>query len=145
MLKVLIVDDSEMLRELFAEYLDTAGFRVVGVVGTVPEAAKIAAAERPDVALLDYHLGRHLGSEIFAHVPPARRPAVLYLSGRPLGQTLTRDDGEGYIQKPVGLGDLATALTAVWAMRTAGSAADTVIPKCLRWLDRNIRDESRSA
>ncbi|MET3890289.1 DNA-binding response OmpR family regulator [Bosea sp. OAE506] len=145
MLKVLIVDDSEMLRELFAEYLEAVGFCVVGVVGTVPEAIEAAHAKCPDVALLDYQLGRQLGPEIFAQVPPPQRPAILYLSGRPLDQMLTTANAEAYIQKPVSLQDLAAALTAVWVRRTSGSASNIAVPNCLRWLDSYARKLTRFA
>lgn len=134
MLSVLIVDDSEMLRELFAEYLAQTGFRIMGVVGTVAEAVEIAISRRPDLALVDYHLGRQLGTEIISGVPSESRPAVLYLSGSPLDRTLTRDDGEGFIQKPVGLADLVLALMAVWELKASGTSDSVTVPAGLRWL-----------
>lgn len=134
MLKVLIVDDSEMLRELFAEYLGQVGFEVLGAVGTVPEAVEIAEAQRPDIALVDFHLGKQLGTEIISSLSAASRPAILYLSGCPFDRTLSREDGEAFIQKPVSLADLAVALMAVWELKASSSRDGVSVPTGLRWL-----------
>jgi len=64
----------------------------------------MATLHRPDVAVVDYYIGSHLGTEIINQLPASTRPAVLYLSGKPLEDVLVKSDGEGFIQKPVSLG-----------------------------------------
>lgn len=142
---VTIVDDSEMLRELFADYLEQVGFEVLGVFGTVSDAVESIAARRPDIALVDYHLGRQLGTEIFSCGQKQGRPAVLYLSGTPLAQTLTAESGEAFIQKPVSLADLALALNAVWHVRTSGTSQGVEVPAGLRWLSGGTAFARRSS
>lgn len=142
---VTIVDDSEMLRELFADYLEQVGFEVLGVFGTVSDAVESIAARRPDIALVDYHLGRQLGTEIFCCGRPEGRPAVLYLSGTPLAQTLTAESGEAFIQKPVSLADLALALNAVWQLRISGTSQGVDVPAGLRWLSEGTAFARRSS
>jgi two-component system, NarL family, response regulator DevR len=56
-ISVLICDDHEILAQGLASLLEEAGgIRVLGIVGTVLGALERAAAERPDVVLMDYEL-----------------------------------------------------------------------------------------
>ena len=122
MLKVLITEDDAMLRNLFSDYLDLVGYEVVGVASTIDEAVILAARHAPDVALVDYRLGNHeLGTALKARLPADSAAAILYLSGDPLQRVLTNRDGEGFIQKPVGLDELDQALRAVCAIKSRGS------------------------
>ncbi|HEV2554459.1 MAG TPA: response regulator [Bosea sp. (in: a-proteobacteria)] len=107
MLKILIADDSEMLGDLFAEYLESVGFTVTGTARTLGEALTAAERTKPDAAVLDYCLGSDLGTEFVTRIVGDRRPAVLYLSGKPLEHILTQADGEAFVQKPISLSDLA--------------------------------------
>src|SRR5215208_4246740 len=52
---VLVVDDYQDAREMYAEYLSFSGFRVVEA-GTGTEAVEKALALRPDVILMDLSL-----------------------------------------------------------------------------------------
>lgn len=132
MLKILIVDDSEMLGDLFAEFLEAVGFTITGTARSLDEAVASAKASRPDVAVLDYCLGADLGTDFVRRIADDRRPAVLYLSGRPLGPILTSADGEGFVQKPIGLSDLALCVSAVHALRVKEGLERLRIPPGFR-------------
>jgi DNA-binding NarL/FixJ family response regulator len=53
MTRVLIVDDQARFRRHLRRLLDRAGLTVVGEAGDIPEAEALAAALRPDLAVVD--------------------------------------------------------------------------------------------
>src|ERR1700753_3878237 len=55
-LRVLVADDQELVRAGFRLILEAAGFTVVGEAGDGAEALALAAAERPDVVLMDIRM-----------------------------------------------------------------------------------------
>lgn len=142
MLKILIADDSEMLGDLFAEYLNAVGFNVTGTARTLNEALALADAAQPDVAVLDYCLGCDVGTEFVRRLAKHRRPAILYLSGKPLANVLTSADGEGFVQKPIGLSDLALCVSAVHDLRMKGFIETVSIPAALKQLTGSTREAS---
>jgi len=135
MLKVVIAEDSPMLAALFADYLGLVGYDVIGIAASVEDTIGLIARQQPHVAIIDYRLGGgQRGTDIRPLLNPASAPALLYLSGAPLQDTLTNLDGEGFIQKPVKLEDLDRALRAVWEIKTTGQAALELAPLCLHQL-----------
>jgi DNA-binding NarL/FixJ family response regulator len=55
-LRVLVVDDQELVRAGFCVILETAGFTVIGEAADGAQAVQIAARERPDVVLMDVRM-----------------------------------------------------------------------------------------
>jgi DNA-binding NarL/FixJ family response regulator len=55
-LRVLVADDQELVRAGFRLILEVAGFAVVGEAADGAEALALAAAERPDVVLVDIRM-----------------------------------------------------------------------------------------
>jgi DNA-binding NarL/FixJ family response regulator len=55
-LRVLVADDQELIRAGFRLLLEAAGFAVVGEAADGAEALALAAAERPDVVLMDIRM-----------------------------------------------------------------------------------------
>ena len=51
--RILVVDDHQMLREALVGMLELSGFDVVGAVGDGAEATSLAAGLEPDVVLMD--------------------------------------------------------------------------------------------
>ena len=51
--RILVVDDHQMLRELLVGMLEVAGFEVVGAVGDGADATSLAIELTPDVVLMD--------------------------------------------------------------------------------------------
>jgi DNA-binding NarL/FixJ family response regulator len=54
--RILVVDDHQMLREALVGMLAAAGFEVVGAVGDGADAASLAVELTPDVVLMDLSL-----------------------------------------------------------------------------------------
>lgn len=64
MLRCLIVDDSPLFVEAARTLLEREGVSVVGVASTSADALQRAGELRPDVTLLDIHLGGESGFEL---------------------------------------------------------------------------------
>lgn len=54
--RVLIVDDTEHVRQMMSAMLQIQGFEVVGEAANAKEALELASAGRPDVVVLDYRM-----------------------------------------------------------------------------------------
>jgi two-component system, chemotaxis family, chemotaxis protein CheY len=54
--KVLVVDDTEHVRNMLAEMLELDGFEVVGRAESGAQAVEAAAANSPDVIVMDYKM-----------------------------------------------------------------------------------------
>ena len=54
--RILVVDDHQMLREALVGMLELSGFEVVGAVGDGADATSLAAELGPDVVLMDLSL-----------------------------------------------------------------------------------------
>jgi DNA-binding NarL/FixJ family response regulator len=80
MIRILIADDDEIIREALTEFLSAKGFDVVGEAADGAEAIDAAIALRPDVVLVDIRMPRVNGIEaiqrIAAEVPTARMLAL---------------------------------------------------------------------
>jgi DNA-binding NarL/FixJ family response regulator len=63
-LRCVIVDDSPALLRAASELLESEGVGVVGVVATGEEAIRATRELRPDVMLVDIHLGRESGFDL---------------------------------------------------------------------------------
>jgi DNA-binding NtrC family response regulator len=74
--KALIVDDDAALRLLCRVNLELEGF-AVREAATVAEAEAAIAAERPDVVLLDVHLGGEQTHDLLARIRGEGIPVVL--------------------------------------------------------------------
>ncbi|MDQ1700865.1 MAG: hypothetical protein QOF57_117 [Frankiaceae bacterium] len=81
MVRVLVVDDHPMWRESVARDLGEAGFDIVGTAGDGEQAVRIAAAARPEVAVVDLQLPGLSGVEVTRALTAAEPPCrVLVLS-----------------------------------------------------------------
>ena len=75
---VVIVDDSSTFRELARRVLTRDGLEVVGLAGTGREALVLITTLRPQVALVDVHLGNESGFEVaLAAGQPDGSPATV--------------------------------------------------------------------
>jgi DNA-binding NarL/FixJ family response regulator len=83
-IRVMVVDDHPMWRDGVARDLAEAGYNVVAAVGEGAQAVRVAAAVRPDVAVLDLQLPDLTGVEVIRGLLAARpelRVLVLSASG----------------------------------------------------------------
>ena len=76
MIQALVVDDDPALRLLCRVNLELEGFSV-REAATIGEAESAITAERPDVVLLDVHLGGQQTHELLAKIRAAGIPVAL--------------------------------------------------------------------
>jgi DNA-binding NarL/FixJ family response regulator len=80
-MRCLIVDDSAYLVNAARDLLEHGGITVVGVASTGAEALRCFEELRPDVTLVDVHLGGENGFELAEQLhrsgPPAPSPVIL--------------------------------------------------------------------
>ena len=85
-IRCLVVDDQPEFTEAVRHLLDGQGISVVGVAANSAEAIERAANLRPDVVLIDVHLGEESGLEVatrIAALDQAGAPRVILISTYP--------------------------------------------------------------
>ncbi len=145
--RVVVADDSVLLREGVARLLEDAGFDVVGRSGTAADLLLKVRSYSPDVAVVDIRMppthtdeGLQAAKEIRASHP---RTAVLVLSqyaepGYAL-ELLEQDaQGIGYLLKDR-INDLPEFIAAIRRVATGGSALDSTVVSLL--VGRQRRDD----
>src|SRR4030081_3647440 len=102
-LRCLIVDDSARFLEAARELLEREGVTVVGVSSTSAEALERAQELRPDVALVDIHLGGESGFELARRIAEAPAPFTVIListrSADDLAELVATSPALGYVSK----------------------------------------------
>lgn len=112
--KILVVDDEEEIRDLIGLYLSQNGFQVTAT-GNGLEAIQLAAAEKPDLIILDILLPGLDGIEVCQELRRNSSIPVLFLSckgdeaDKILGLTVGGDD---YITKPFSPAELLARVKA---------------------------------
>jgi two-component system, cell cycle response regulator DivK len=120
--RVLVVDDYEDAREMFAEYLEVAGFRVV-LARNGAEALELARKEPPDVILMDLSLPVMDGWEASRRLKQDPRTSgvpIVALSGHavPHGSEQAQLAGcEVFLRKPIAPQDVTKTIEALRAQR----------------------------
>lgn len=78
---ILIVEDDPFIAMDLQDTFEDAGYKVLGPVAAVLPGLEIVRAKKPDVAMLDYNLGRET-SVVLAHELEAQDVPYLFLSGQ---------------------------------------------------------------
>jgi DNA-binding NarL/FixJ family response regulator len=146
-MRVVIADDSTLLREGLARLLEEAGLEVVGQAGDAEDLLRKVRAHRPDVAVVDVRMppthtdeGLRAAREIRAELPEV---GVLVLS-QYVEVAYARDllaesaEGLGYLLKDR-VGDVAALTEAVRRVGGGGSALDPEVVS--QMLGRRRRDD----
>jgi two-component system NarL family response regulator len=139
--RVLLVDDHALVREGLALLIGRhADLEVIAETGDAQEAVAIAAAQGPDVVLMDIGLGDEDGVSVIEAIharSPAARILVLsmFVDAETVRQALLAG-AAGYVVKGAGADELVAAIRAVAAGRTFlhSSIAGIVLDDGLRWL-----------
>lgn len=121
-LRTLIVDDERLarkrLRSLLAVHPEIA---VVGEAASVPEAAALAAQERPALVLLDVQMPPATGFDLLPLLP-APAPAVVFITAHDaFAVRAFAVSAVDYLLKPIWPERLAAALQRVHAARNSAS------------------------
>jgi serine/threonine-protein kinase len=137
--RIVVADDSVLLREGLVRILQDEGFAVVGTAGDAAEAAALVTALSPDLIVLDVRMPPTFTSEGIDLARQLRldpsAPAVLLLSQHVhVGGALTLFDadsaGLGYLLKDRVL-ELDTFLEAVRQVAAGGSVVDPLVVRAL--------------
>jgi|SRR5581483_6462847 len=100
----LIVEDESLIAEELRERLERFGFRVIATVDSAEEGVCIAAAERPDLVLMDIRLkGEKDGVEAAIEIRRHVDVPIIYLTAYSDRATLERAkqaEPYGYVLKP---------------------------------------------
>lgn len=146
-MRVVLAEDSVLLREGIARILEEAGIEVVGQAGDAEDLLRKVRAHKPDVAITDIRMpptntdeGLRAAHEIRGELPEV---AVLVLSqyveeGYALDLLADNAAGLGYLLKDR-VGDVDAFLDAVKRVADGGSALDPEVVSQL--LGRKRRDD----
>lgn len=106
---ILLVEDSEDIRELLVEVLDLAGLRAEGVADGAGALAWLARGGRPALVLLDFQL-----PDMDGHTLLARLDAGTQLAGVPVvgisGSEVRNPRLAFTLRKPLGVDELLAAV-----------------------------------
>jgi DNA-binding NarL/FixJ family response regulator len=116
-MRIMIVDDHEVVREGLIATLAESGRHVVGAVGTSAEAVALARRTLPDVAIVDLRLPDATGEELCSRLRaliPGIAVVILstYLSEGAIRGAL-RAGAAAYVTKAAGIGRLRSTLDAI--------------------------------
>lgn len=138
-MRVVLVDDHNVVRESLASALTSAGLEVTGQARTAVEALDLAQRTTPDVALLDLQLddGKNTGGLDLAETLNARQPeiAILVLSVHSypahVDRLLALRDGRiGYVLKG-GLGGVDALVEAIHKVAAGETHIDAALVRQL--------------
>lgn len=116
---ILVVDDDELLNELFCQFLQTKGFNTHSVYSIVAAMQILETDAEIDLILLDYQLADGNGLELLSTIKShkiVKNPPVIMISGNEDADFLERCFASGvadYIIKPVNLSLLALKVSAL--------------------------------
>ena len=138
-MRVVIADDSVLLREGIARLLEDAGFEVIARCGDAGELHRAVAALAPEVAIVDIRMppthtdeGLRAAVEIRASHPGIRVLVLSQYVEPALAMRLFADsaDGAGYLLKDR-ISDVADFVAAVRRVAAGGTAVDPMIVSAL--------------
>ena len=143
--RVLIADDDPRIRRVLTLFLDREGLEIAGVAEDAEEAIRLAAAERPDVALLDVRMpgggGPAAARGIAALSPETRILAHSALEDREPVLEMLRAGAAGYLLKGMDPGELADATRR--AARGEPLVSAELMGHVVDELSQRVRSEAR--
>jgi len=118
MIKVLLVDDHELVRTGIKRLLDdTSGIKVVGEAETGEEAFIEVKQHKPDVVLMDVNMpgigGLEATRKLLQVVPGIKVIVVTIHAEEPFPTRLLEAGASGYLTKDCGINEIVNAIRAV--------------------------------
>ncbi|MDP3563160.1 MAG: response regulator [Methanoregula sp.] len=112
--KILIVEDDDVLARIIIWRLINLGYEVCGRATSGKEAMELQVKENPDLVLMDINIKGDIdGVETTALIKKTFKTPVVYLTSHADGPTLERAKAtqpDGFILKPFGDNDLRVAI-----------------------------------
>jgi two-component system response regulator ResD len=145
--RVLVVDDEAIVRDVLTRYLEREGFRVDSA-GDGEEALAIAASSSPDVVLLDLMLPKVDGLEVFRRLRSQGDIPILMITAkgeevdRLVGLELGADD---YVAKPFSPREVVARIRAVLRRSERANHDDGPLVLGSLEIDRDRREVRRNA
>ena len=104
-MKILLVEDEEIIAQVHRLYLEMGGNEVVAVTDTAEEACVLASELHPDLIVMDVRLNGEMdGIEGAAEIQRTNHIPVVYVSGNSDKPTVERSKNTlcaGFLVKPV--------------------------------------------
>ena len=112
--KILIVEDDDILARIITWRLTNLGYRVCGRAISGAETMELLEKERPDLILMDINIkGEIDGIEATGMIRTVSKIPVVFLTSHSDGPTLERARAtrpDGFVLKPFGDNDLRVAI-----------------------------------
>lgn len=146
-MRVLVVDDEAIVRDVLTRYLEKEGFRVDSAADG-QEALELAARSRPDVVLLDLMLPKVDGLEVFRRIRAHDDVPVVMITAkgeevdRLVGLELGADD---YVAKPFSPREVVARIRAVLRRGERAARDDAPLVVGSLEIDRDRREVRRDA
>ncbi len=104
-MKLLIVDDSMMMRDTIERYLEDYDLEIIGTASNGAEALELIESEKPDVVTLDITMPEMDGLECLENImeinPETRVMIITALSDKLTGLQAIDKGATGFFLKPV--------------------------------------------
>lgn len=115
--RILIVDDSPVVRTIIKNMLGDSGYEVVGEAEGMSDAVQAYKAQRPDLVTLDFSLVKDNGLALLKALRELDgKVKVLVVSGTASGKVvkiLKENGANGYLPKPFNSAELMGAIQGI--------------------------------
>ena len=129
---ILIIEDEALLGMSLAWELEEAGHKVLGPVSSTAAARRLAARERPDLALIDIDLqDQQPGIELARDLRQQFGVASLLLTSEPNAIRSYTDAVLGVIAKPFNPVEIRRSVAVAKSVLNGRSPASATIPRML--------------
>jgi CheY-like chemotaxis protein len=117
--RILIVEDEQIIGADLAEQLEEMGHAVVGIAASGNEAIRMAQQTAPELVMMDYQLGSEMtGEQAAERIRKLTGASIIYITAFPhLFEDNPRQTGELCIGKPFFRQQIAAAISAAVAAR----------------------------
>ncbi len=119
--RILIVEDEAVVQLHLSRIVESLGYHVTGVAASAEKALRLAAADPPDLALMDIRLrGKQDGVETAHQLQELCDPAIVFLTAFADAETVARTEqvgAMGYIVKPYSSNEVRAVLATALVLR----------------------------
>lgn len=130
-IKILIVEDEQLIALELAAGLERDGYRVAGIADTFEEAVAIFSRELIDIVLMDIHIrGKVDGVETAAELMRLRPVPIVYLSALTDARTVSRvkeTHPAAFLSKPYSMPNVRIAIELALANFAVARGAGSVL------------------
>ena len=130
-IKILIVEDEQLIALELAAGLERDGYRVAGIADTFEEAVAIFSRELIDIVLMDIHIrGKADGVETAAELMRLRPVPIVYLSALTDARTVSRvkeTHPAAFLSKPYSMPNVRIAIELALANFAVARGAGSVL------------------